>query len=337
MKKFILYTLISIALIIISLFYIPIQIYDSYPIIISVIATICLGVSLIGVVNKIQTQQLKFPLIIFISISLGIVFYIKYKDDRKRELQEYGIVGEAQAVIGRTIESRKYGTHNQLSIKYEDNNGKTFRHTIDIPDLNKISSNVKIPIIYSSLHPQIIAPLLSDEDILTYTNKVPQPIELSDLKQIASIKSKDSINNYLKQKSILWSNSENLIPSDPQCWKYTGAEEYIIIQDSLIVLKSENEALITAYEKELVDNGFINIGEESAVIENHTESKTSLQDLTVFQNNQILVRVYSKGKYLIELQMSNSRIDPNVKPFRVYYANYTLLIPTDYLITLNKQ
>jgi|GEM_PF-6925697 len=319
--KYLLYILPLIVIALFSLF-IPINIYDSFPIGISIIAALFLVGSFFLLVVQGKVKPIFFLLSVPLAIVFGFCLFMKHDNKKTNELKEYGIITEAKPIIGRTLSSDKYGTHHEFSIEYKTADETQHRNTISIPDPDMLHNDVNIPFIYSSRYPNVANGIFTEEDAELYTGKVSQPVIFEDLKEIIRLNI-DSISHFLKDKSILWCRVNNI--TENKSWVYFGKKELLSIKDGFIIIQTENLDLFNSYIQDIEKIGFRKETEETVKLENKSDN--------IFENTQALIQIYVKDETSITIRQSDLQIErKDDESIQTFYSLFTIIIPEEVLM-----
>ncbi len=256
---------------------IPIDIFHSYPIILSLVAgivtTFLLTITLFQFSpansdNKLTEKQDQNLGCILIAVIVAFFFafsiYLIFDEINRtnEELEKNGVYTTGVIVSGSSFKTRKVDL-TSVVIQFKDKKGKVIYTNQDISasEFARYSKNQEIPIVYSEKYPSILKILRDDKSIEKFSKTPVKDLSLNDLISIFELKSPEQINKFL--------NTVN------KKWDYQNAGEYnskiyfnkfkniaIKVNDSTSVIYMHNRVDPNLFEDELSRLGFKRIDEE---------------------------------------------------------------------------
>ena len=210
-------------------FLIPNTVYNTFPLIISIIGaalfTLFLAQSIgdfkswdeFNTENKEQQdwRHRTIPFLVIPGLVMVFVFFMHFVSEEKSELQQYGEKVSGVIVDGSSIKSRRGGSY-EVTVKFKTKAGKVHRvkESVGEHEFASFYKGQKVDLIYSKKDPTIIELLTNKETLQAYTGSEERNLAVKDLITLLSDEKKDTglfLNkiNYgwsFNKKDSLWVN-----------------------------------------------------------------------------------------------------------------------------------
>lgn len=268
---------------------IPTRIYNSFPLIISIIGAAIFTLFLTQMIADFRSfdelngpeegeekdWRLKFlPFMVLPGFVMIFVFAMHFDTREENELREFGVITQAKIVNGSSLRLGR-GKSFDLVIQFFTPDGKEriVKESVGESEWQRVGKGEVIDIIYSSKNPQLMELLLDESSVNAYVKRENRRLKVEDLVAIEGLPN-DSIASFLNKISFKWTQSTT--EQGRLLWENNHKNEFIVQSPGMLQYLFSDFQYFDEFEKASANAGFQKI----------VQTDTAAQNSKLFEGGQ---------------------------------------------------
>lgn len=206
-----------------------------------------------------------------------------------QELKKYGVLVDGTINDGKTVVTKRRNSsssESSVEVTYYDKQGKAWTRNVSVPasEFSEATKGQHVKLVYSSEHPELIKPLISEAAMQEFTGAVYRDITLEDLNKIRSVPV-DSVEAALNGINLLWERQP-----EEKVWVNERKKMLMEIEENgctaLLIPSSDGQHVLQSLDK----NGFTPVNAQQQAGVKPADLKEGEDDV-IYKNGDLLLLV----------------------------------------------